>query len=60
MKPKTIKCCICRSAMLETYSNNAWPLANGRCCSQCNDLVILARLGRLKHLPRAARANKEN
>lgn len=44
MKEKMIKCCICNEPILETFSNNAKPLKSGRCCNNCNTLVIRERL----------------
>lgn len=38
------KCCIC-GREIEGFSNNAWPMAEGRCCSDCDRrYVIRARL----------------
>lgn len=44
-----MKCCICRREIPAkgdwTGGNNAEPVANGRCCDECNDnFVIPARL----------------
>ena len=42
-----INCSICGEEILELYSNNAWPVNDGRCCGECNGLhVIPARLDR--------------
>ena len=39
-----MKCCICKKE-IKGYGNNPFPLKNkGRCCDNCNKLVILARL----------------
>lgn len=39
-----MKCCICGNQILD-YGNNPYPVkANGKCCDDCNKLVILARL----------------
>lgn len=41
---KKIKCCIC-GREIEGFSNNAWPMAEGRCCNECDRrYVIRARL----------------
>lgn len=30
------------------YGNNAWPINNGRCCNDCNTLLVIpARLAQL-------------
>jgi len=43
-----IKCILCnhfiRPNMGWTLGNNAQPLARGRCCNECNKLVIKERL----------------
>lgn len=40
-------CSICRKECVG-FSNNAWPVNNGRCCNQCNaDRVIPMRLSQL-------------
>ena len=33
-------CCICHEPYRE-YGNNARPVANGRCCSYCDDHVVI-------------------
>lgn len=41
------KCTICKEE-IKGYGNNAEPIKEGICCSQCNDLfVIPARLNQL-------------
>lgn len=40
---KKQKCCIC-DCNYKGYGNNAEPLNNGRCCDDCNKIVILERL----------------
>lgn len=43
------KCCIC-GGPLGKYGNNAEPVANGKCCDDCNiDVVIPARLNASKN-----------
>lgn len=36
-------CSICQKP-LDGYGNNAEPINNGRCCDECNDLVVRARI----------------
>ena len=40
-------CCICGKEY-HNYGNNAQPLADGRCCNECNKKVIGARLMQLQ------------
>ena len=46
---KTKKCSICEQTIYpEPISNwadghNAWPINEGRCCSECNDKVVVPR-----------------
>lgn len=40
------KCCICGKEY-EGWGNNAWPLAEGECCDECNKKVIEARIEEL-------------
>lgn len=42
-------CSICFSKY-EGFGNNAEPINSGRCCDTCNDLVVLARINRLKNI----------
>ena len=37
-----MKCCLCNKEIIGN-GNNAEPLKKGRCCDDCNKLVILAR-----------------
>ena len=37
------KCSICKEEYIG-WGNNAWPINEGRCCNDCNDKVVLARL----------------
>lgn len=39
-----MKCCLCNND-IKGHGNNAEPLKKGKCCDECNFLVILARLG---------------
>lgn len=39
-------CSICQKP-LDGYGNNAEPINNGRCCDECNDLVVRARIVRI-------------
>lgn len=41
--PEVHICSIC-GKMYNGFGNNAWPINEDRCCDQCNDLVIMARL----------------
>lgn len=41
------KCVLCKRPFTG-FGNNAEPLANGRCCNECNKKVILDRLNRLR------------
>lgn len=39
-----MKCQICNKE-IKGYDNNAWPIVEGRCCSECNEkLVVPVRL----------------
>ena len=38
------ECCVCSSTGNTGYGNNAQPLDDGRCCDECNNLVITLRL----------------
>ena len=35
-------CSICGTAYIE-WGHNAWPVTKGRCCNECNDLVVIPR-----------------
>ena len=37
-------CSICKDKINGKYGHNAQPINNGRCCDNCNNLVIIARL----------------
>jgi len=39
-----MNCVICNRPLILTPTHNAEPLAKGRCCSDCNEKVISARL----------------
>ena len=43
-----LMCVICEKAIPTRYGwaggNNAEPLARGRCCYDCNDIVVLTRI----------------
>jgi hypothetical protein len=41
-----MKCIICKME-IRGYPNNAFPIAKGCCCDECNKLVIAERLKRL-------------
>ena len=45
--PDAYTCSICRKQCVG-FSNNAYPVNNGRCCNECNaDTVIPTRIARL-------------
>jgi hypothetical protein len=44
-----MKCCLCNEDIKPNAAgwdggNNALPLADGRCCTECNEDVIIARM----------------
>jgi len=47
-----MKCVICNKDIKKVgnweYGNNALPIADGRCCDQCNTIVIIERFKRLR------------
>ena len=46
-KVKRFKCCIC-GKLCEGFGNNPYPLqTEGRCCDDCNKLVIIARIKKI-------------
>jgi len=48
MSHEPFVCVLCLHPITEQFGNNPWPLSEkGRCCDDCNQLVILARLARL-------------
>lgn len=38
---RIVLCVVCNSAILEAHSHNAWPVKDGRCCGDCNSLVVV-------------------
>lgn len=41
------KCCICGGDFEQKYGNNALPVKDGRCCTKCdNEVVIPERIRR--------------
>lgn len=49
MKSKKQKCCICNKEFIG-FGNNPYPLKEkGRCCDECNYLVLVERLKVLEH-----------
>ena len=42
-----MKCVICGKTIVG-YGHNAWPLAKGRACDECNMRVIVARIRNIK------------
>lgn len=48
-----MECCICRQEIPPvgdwTQGNDAWPVADGRCCNQCDMAVVVpARLREMR------------
>ena len=39
-----MKCSICKEDMIGKFGHNAQPINDGRCCDECNNLVIIARI----------------
>tara|TARA_A100000172_G_scaffold17395_2_gene9606 strand:+ start:99 stop:815 length:717 start_codon:yes stop_codon:yes gene_type:complete len=44
---KTYDCSLCKETF-KGYGNNPWPLAEGRCCDDCNVDVLVARVAGLQ------------
>ena len=48
-----MKCSICKNPIVPDpisgwkKGNNAWPINDGRCCDNCNNIVVAARLNKL-------------
>ena len=38
---KVIKCIMCNQQMTEIMSHNAEPVRKGRCCSLCNEKIVI-------------------
>ena len=38
-----MNCSICKEK-IEGFGNNAQPINDGRCCDECNNLVIIERI----------------
>jgi hypothetical protein len=38
---KTDTCSVCSKKLDSKFGHNAEPVNNGRCCSQCNDTVVI-------------------
>ena len=47
MTPPEYTCVICGKRQ-GGYSNNARPIAEGKCCDECNKKVILARIEEIR------------
>lgn len=43
MTDKIIECSICGLPVQSKASHNAEPINDGRCCSECNDTVVVPR-----------------
>ena len=54
---KTYDCSLCKEKF-RGYGNNPWPLAEGRCCDDCNVDVLVARVAGLQERQNA-RASKD-
>ena len=54
---KTYDCSLCKETF-KGYGNNPWPLAEGRCCDDCNGDVLVARVAGLQERQNA-RASKD-
>jgi len=39
-----MKCVLCNLPLGDPHGNNAEPAATGRCCNECNTLVIIERI----------------
>ena len=39
-----MNCSICGNTINNKYGNNAQPINDGRCCDDCNTLVIIERI----------------
>lgn len=37
------KCSICGKYIKNEFSNNAQPVNNGRCCTICNDTIVIPK-----------------
>jgi len=42
-KQNQFACSICGD-QVEGFGNNAWPINDGRCCGDCNSIVIAKRI----------------
>ncbi len=42
LKINNMQCVICKST-ISGYSNNAQPVAEGRCCEKCNHTVVIPK-----------------
>ena len=50
-KPGRVKTCSICQATYTGFGNNAWPVNSGRCCDDCNALVVIpARINRMVNL----------
>lgn len=38
---KVIECIMCKVKIVSIQSHNAQPIRNGRCCSLCNDAIVI-------------------
>ena len=44
LKPETVKTCSICQCKYTGWGNNAQPFNDGRCCDDCNQIVIFARM----------------
>lgn len=40
-------CSICQK-YYDGWGNNAWPVNDGRCCDDCNRIVLVARINQIQ------------
>ena len=40
-----MNCSICNNEINDRFGNNAEPVNNGRCCSDCNSTVVIPTTG---------------
>lgn len=59
MKEKIKTCSICGLNLTDSYGNNAQPINDGRCCNDCNEIVINRRINDLYRKKREAKEAKE-
>ena len=40
-------CCVCNQVCDDPYGHNAQPYADGRCCSNCNNITLRCRISQI-------------